>query len=680
MAKIKKTKVDGALVYPATIFPAVKDPNTGQTLTEKLSELGSNVAHDGNGLIERCENNVYYANYAEVGQVASLAKYPLEGWKSIIIKCKENDRFKITGTGASTARLYSFLSETNIVIKVAGWYATLSNEIVICPKDATKLVYCTDTVANPNSDILFYTDTDNKLLEELSILSDEVSKKANSSDVEKSYNAYLNAPFRIDVEGNNVSISIVDWIVVNGKPFYTGGSAYKFSFDFSLISGGYAKVVYDLKTKTASVIPYSQETPSDNIVLVQFGLTATDIRYVFANRYIYNGVEVVFDASFVENQQKVIKETREEIARTNAKIEYPNNKISEFEDGVGYVNYQEVGTTADWSKISDSTVATFKSKIFNCKEGDKFIITGKGLTTVRLWSIVDSNNIVLSVAGWNQGVDNYTLEIPSGGDRICICTDMSGEPNSSVVYIPKDSIYNNISGAYNLWENKKCCFLGDSITYGEGTHKTYWQYLKESLSIIPTSYGVSGARMNYLYTNEIPLAIESGIKFDAIFVFAGTNDFGNNVQIGNWYTESEESANINGSTVLRKKRTFNNNADFKGSINNVLGKLKEEYPDSKIIILTPIHRGKIYFSESNQMPGEDYANGIGLYIDDYVGAIKEAADIWGVYCIDLFSLSRLYPMIEGFEKYFSGQKDLLHPNALGHEVIAKTIERYLSII
>ena len=43
MAKIKKTKVDGALVYPATIFPAVKDPNTGQTLTEKLSELGSEV-------------------------------------------------------------------------------------------------------------------------------------------------------------------------------------------------------------------------------------------------------------------------------------------------------------------------------------------------------------------------------------------------------------------------------------------------------------------------------------------------------------------------------------------------------------------------------------------------------------------------------------------------------------
>lgn len=39
MAKIKKSRSGGAVVYPATIYQAVKDPNSGQRLDEKLAEL-----------------------------------------------------------------------------------------------------------------------------------------------------------------------------------------------------------------------------------------------------------------------------------------------------------------------------------------------------------------------------------------------------------------------------------------------------------------------------------------------------------------------------------------------------------------------------------------------------------------------------------------------------------------
>lgn len=39
MAKIKKSRSNGEVVYPATIYQAVKDPNSGQRLDEKLAEL-----------------------------------------------------------------------------------------------------------------------------------------------------------------------------------------------------------------------------------------------------------------------------------------------------------------------------------------------------------------------------------------------------------------------------------------------------------------------------------------------------------------------------------------------------------------------------------------------------------------------------------------------------------------
>ena len=43
MAKIKKLIEDNVIHYPATITDAVKNPNNGKTVTEELTELGSEV-------------------------------------------------------------------------------------------------------------------------------------------------------------------------------------------------------------------------------------------------------------------------------------------------------------------------------------------------------------------------------------------------------------------------------------------------------------------------------------------------------------------------------------------------------------------------------------------------------------------------------------------------------------
>ena len=78
---------------------------------------------------------------------------------------------------------------------------------------------------------------------------------------------------------------------------------------------------------------------------------------------------------------------------------------------------------------------------------------------------------------------------------------------------------------------------------------------------------------------------------------------------------------------------------FRGRINCVLSYLKTNYPTKQIILLTPIHRGYAKFGDNNIQPDESYPNGIGLYVDEYVKAIKEAANVWAVPVIDLNSIS-----------------------------------------
>ena len=106
--------------------------------------------------------------------------------------------------------------------------------------------------------------------------------------------------------------------------------------------------------------------------------------------------------------------------------------------------------------------------------------------------------------------------------------------------------------------------------------------------------------------------------------------------------------------------------------------LKSNYPDQQIIILTPIHRGFAQFSDRNIQPEESFANAQGLFIDDYVNTLKEAASIWAVPLIDLYSISGLYPTQDSFSKYFVNVKtDRLHPNSAGNYRLAKTIQYQL---
>lgn len=225
------------------------------------------------------------------------------------------------------------------------------------------------------------------------------------------------------------------------------------------------------------------------------------------------------------------------------------------------------------------------------------------------------------------------------------------------------------------WQGRKVAFLGDSITDARQigtTNDVYWHMFEDILGITPYVYGISGHRMNQIVGQGVKLEAEHGQDVDAIIVFVGTNDYNGSIPMGEWYTYTADKTIIGGNIeVVRSHRNFNYDDTFKGRINTTMKWLKTHYPTKQIIFLTPIHRAYATFGPNNIQPDETFSNAIGLFIDDYVNAIKEAANVWAVPVIDLNSISGLFPLLDEHAQYFrKSDTDRLHPNTEGHKRMA----------
>lgn len=240
------------------------------------------------------------------------------------------------------------------------------------------------------------------------------------------------------------------------------------------------------------------------------------------------------------------------------------------------------------------------------------------------------------------------------------------------------------TAAFHPWQGKKVAYFGDSITDPniKASKVKYWGFLEQWLNITPYVYGVSGREWTDIPRQADQLKKDHADDFDAIMIFMGTNDYNSGVKIGEWYTEKEEEVEYACRTqkaLVKRERRYPNmdNNTYKGRINIALSKIKSMYPDKQVVLLTPIHRSIFHSGNTNWQCSEDYTNQCGEYIDAYVEAVKEAGLVWSIPVIDLNSLCGLYPLLPEHAKFFNNDRDLLHPNDLGHERMAKTIMQQL---
>lgn len=231
------------------------------------------------------------------------------------------------------------------------------------------------------------------------------------------------------------------------------------------------------------------------------------------------------------------------------------------------------------------------------------------------------------------------------------------------------------------WMQKRVAYFGDSITdpKNDASKLKYWNFLQEWLGITPYVYARSGRMWNDIPRQADLLQKEHGDSVDAIIIFIGTNDYNNGVPLGEWYDVKKEKVMYGHGApkqlVDRERRYMKMDAGtYRGRINIALDKVKRMYPTKQIVLLTPIHRAGFYANEKNWQCTEDYSNACGIFLEEYIKAVKEAGSIWAVPVIDLNAISGLYPMMDEYSQYFhNAEKDCLHPNDKGHERMARTL-------
>ena len=128
----------------------------------------------------------------------------------------------------------------------------------------------------------------------------------------------------------------------------------------------------------------------------------------------------------------------------------------------------------------------------------------------------------------------------------------------------------------NPWSGRSAVFVGDSITAGTGTTKTYHQFLEEALGLgSVTAMGVPGscvsAASDYSQSNQ-PLInrYQSIPSADLIVIFMGTNDYGHETPLGSMEDTQDGT--------------------FYGALNTIIPNLVAKHPSSKIVFVTPLHR------------------------------------------------------------------------------------------
>ena len=238
-----------------------------------------------------------------------------------------------------------------------------------------------------------------------------------------------------------------------------------------------------------------------------------------------------------------------------------------------------------------------------------------------------------------------------------------------------------LAADYRDWKGARVAFLGDSITDRRhiGCDTNYWGFLSERMGLRAFVYGVNGNQMSDIPRQVEAARAEMGDDVDAVFVFAGTNDYNADVPMGGFFAEAEVAVRKNAATnTLRRRTPLTDGGTFCGRLNAALCKVKTAFPQAQVVLLTPLHRGFAQFGERNVQPDEAYANACGLYIDDYVRAVREAGSYWSVPVIDLYAECGMLPRRPEYDACVANPvRDRLHPSTLGHERLARVIEMRL---
>ena len=208
------------------------------------------------------------------------------------------------------------------------------------------------------------------------------------------------------------------------------------------------------------------------------------------------------------------------------------------------------------------------------------------------------------------------------------------------------------------WSGEIINFIGDSITEGKElidgewviVDKTYVQHLEDKLGLAEArNYGIASTAISAQsdYSDHTNALINRWMKLNnnvgLNVVFMGTNDFGHNTPLGSMNDRTDIS--------------------FYGALHVIIPGMIETYSRAKLLFMTPLHRDRT--GDNNE------TNSLGVTLKQYVDAIIEVCNYYGVAVIDTYRISGFNPVIPFIKSTY--MPDGLHLNDDGHELFAKNI-------
>lgn len=273
-------------------------------------------------------------------------------------------------------------------------------------------------------------------------------------------------------------------------------------------------------------------------------------------------------------------------------------------------------------------------------------ISANGTESIRFIS----DNYQIGVNTSLKDTPDYIEAITDEAGNIVEYVDLNGRRVS--IYTPSTN---------NKLFNLKVSVLGDSMSTADYAGLTIDQVYHHLLA---TKYNwqlhvdaVSGSPVGGTRPDRFTTRIGNlGAEFvpDVILIFGSTNDF------GQWATP----LGVIGDPV--------SDSTFYGALKNLFAQANALYKYSKIYFMLPIHAGNTgNFPEQNTTTNN--------YLYQYVQAIREVANIYGVSIIDTWQDSGITRdnMNSAAGGYLSPVADRLHPNYLGHQLISRCVENYL---
>ncbi len=386
----------------------------------------------------------------------------------------------------------------------------------------------------------------------------------------------------------------------------------------------------------------------------------------------------------------------------NATITLGGGYIIEVEDVDGNVSRVQVhdgkdGAPVYVAKVDESdedgvdNIVTFSDGTeLRVKNGSKGS-PGKGITVSDVKEVEGEDGVRVTVVTFS---DNTTFEVRHGsnglpGDSPVKGVDYWTEADRTEIVnelcntlkpddigaAAADDVAELVAKTGCKWKGKVINFLGDSITYGTGTTVRFSDIIAEKIGATCNNYGISGSTVakgsNPMYDRVTGMDKNA----DLCIVFGGTNDFtlaNKNYTLGEQFTEATKTVNDEVITY----RTLNMGAyTFYGGLNNLCRNLYANFPESTLVLCTPINRGGF-----GSQPDGATQNNNGNYLDDYVKAIKNVASWFGIPCLDLYSVANIHPAIKEQKSLYYTDPDFLHPNTEGHKHLANVILSFIETL